>query len=99
MGIVRLVRLARLLFGTWLSIRALGVVCVRRGLVYAFLIAGVLILAGSGIFVVMEPETVHGDFSTALWLAVGIATTARYGDLATTGMWGRVIPVVLSRPG
>lgn len=102
LGVVRLVRLGRLLrvaLSTWRALRALGIVFRRKGLVYVTSVNALLVVAGGGLLSVIEPETVKGDIGVGIWWAVVTATTVGYGDIAPQTVWGRLIGVALMLAG
>jgi voltage-gated potassium channel len=97
--LVRLVRLLRLLALTSRAVHALGRVLGRRGFVYVGTLSVLVAVSGAGALLVLEPETVHGDFWTGLWWAVVTSTTVGYGDVAPTTLPGRIVGTVVMLAG
>ena len=67
----------------------------RRGLTYVLAVFLLLIVMAGSIMSVVEPQTVKGNLWDGIWWAVVTATTVGYGDIAPTGLLGRLVAVVL----
>lgn len=97
--LARLGRLLRLILITIRGLKALRVVLGRPGLVYVGAVSAVVILGGGGAVVVLEPETVKGDFWNGIWWAVVTASTVGYGDVVPGSVEGKVVAIAVMLGG
>lgn len=97
--LVRLFRLLRLVALTARAVQALGVVLGRRGFVYVGALTTLVVAGSAGALLIVEPETVKGDYWTGLWWAVVTSTTVGYGDVAPTTIPGRLLGVAVMLTG
>ena len=75
------------------------VIFLRRGLICAFAIAALVVVAGGTSLAILEPQTVRGGFGDGIWWAIVTASTVGYGDIAPSTPTGRVIAVLLMLSG
>jgi voltage-gated potassium channel len=101
-GWARMVRLARLLRLLAIAARlphSLRVAIGRPGLVQVLAVTIFLLLAGGGLMVSVEPQTVGSDYWSGVWWAVATVTTVGYGDIAPHTVLGRLIAALLMFAG
>ncbi|MFQ5827796.1 MAG: potassium channel family protein [Candidatus Methylomirabilia bacterium] len=97
--LARLLRLLRLVGVTARGLGGLRLILWRRGLVYVASTAVLLVFAGSGVLVLLEPATVQGDFWIGLWWAIVTVTTVGYGDIVPSTVSGRLVGIALMLAG
>jgi voltage-gated potassium channel len=69
------------------------------GIAYLLAVTAFTVLAASGLLLLLEPETVKGDYGSALWWGVVTVTTVGYGDIAPVTLPGRLVAAVLMFTG
>jgi voltage-gated potassium channel len=102
LGWARMVRLARLLRLLVIAIRlpySLRLAIGRPGLVQMIAVTVFLLLAGGGLMVSVEPQTVGSDYWSGVWWALATITTVGYGDIAPHTVLGRLIAALLMFTG
>jgi voltage-gated potassium channel len=107
-GLFSAVRLARL--AQFPGVLRLGMVTVRgltaaqavltqRAFLNVAVSTALLVLGSSTLLVLVEPDTVHGDFGLALWWALVTVTTVGYGDIVPASIAGRFAAILLMFAG
>jgi voltage-gated potassium channel len=95
----RFLRLVRIVGVTAWGIEGLRAVLGRKSMIYVGSISILVLLAGGGGIVLVEPETARGGFLDGVWWAIVTASTVGYGDIAPATPLGRAIAVVLMLTG
>lgn len=101
-GWIRMVRLARLLRLVVVAARlphSLRIAIGRPGLVQMLAVTLFLLLAGGGLMVSVEPQTVGSDYWAGVWWALATVTTVGYGDISPHTLFGRLIAALLMFTG
>ena len=102
LGWIRMVRLARLLRLLIIAARmpyAMRIAIGRPGLIQVLGVTVFLLLAGGGLMVSAEPETVGNDYWSGVWWALATVSTVGYGDIAPKTAAGRLIAALLMFAG
>ena len=97
--LMRFATVARLVMMTSEGMRALGSSIGRRGVVYVGGATALVVAAGAGGIMVVEPELVRGSFEGGLWWAIVTATTVGYGDISPSTPWGRAVASLVMLAG
>lgn len=97
--LARLVRIARMALVAGRALRALHCVLGRTGVVYVLASTALLILVGSGLLILVEPEKAPGGFMDGVWWAIVTVTTVGYGDISPSTIGGRLVAVCLMFAG
>ena len=97
--LLRFATVARLVMMTSEGMRALGSSIGRRGVVYVGGATALVVTAGAGGIMVVEPELVKGSFEGGLWWAIVTATTVGYGDISPSTPWGRAVAALVMFAG
>ena len=97
--LIRVVRVLRVAAIAARSIPALKATIGRRELLYVCSICVILVIAAAGTLVILEPDTVGGSFTNALWWSAVTVTTVGYGDIAPVTILGRVAAIIIMLAG
>jgi voltage-gated potassium channel len=98
----RLVLVPRVLRLGMVTVQGLGAahaVFTHRAFLNAAASSALLVLASSTILVLVEPNTVRGDYWVALWWALVTVTTVGYGDIVPESVAGRIAAILLMFAG
>jgi voltage-gated potassium channel len=98
-GLARLPSVLRLATVAARGMGAAHTVFTHRAFLNVLVSSALLVLAASTLLVLIEPDTVRGDFGVAVWWALVTVTTVGYGDIVPASTAGRVAAILLMFAG